>query len=90
MSNQNKIAPINLVKASAWVAHHEYMKEMRRKPEDRKTKEKKHCHVCGQTDRWYEDKEDGEDIIWCDFCGCPVELVDEDFDFWDKSKEDKE
>jgi len=41
MSNQNKIAPINLVKASAWAAHHEYMKEMKRKPKERKTEEKK-------------------------------------------------
>jgi len=37
MSNQNKIAPINLVKASAWAAHHEYMKELKRKPKERKT-----------------------------------------------------
>jgi len=41
MSKINKIAPINLVKASAWVAHHEYMKEMKRKPKERKTEEKK-------------------------------------------------
>ena len=40
MSKINKIAPINLVKASAWAAHHEYMKEMKRKPKDRKTEEK--------------------------------------------------
>lgn len=37
MTKINKIAPINLVKASAWVAYHEYTKEMERKPEDRKT-----------------------------------------------------
>lgn len=46
MSKINKIAPINLVKASAWIAHHdwvaqhEYMKEMKRNPKDRKTEEK--------------------------------------------------
>ena len=40
MSKINKVAPINLVKASAWAAHHEYMKEMKRKPKDRKTEEK--------------------------------------------------
>lgn len=28
---------INLIKASAWAAHHEYMREMQRKPEERKT-----------------------------------------------------
>ena len=36
-----KIAPINLVKASAWAAHHEYLKEMKQTPKDRKTKEAK-------------------------------------------------
>jgi len=41
MSKINKISPINLVKASAWAAHHEYMKEMKRKPKERKTEEKK-------------------------------------------------
>lgn len=48
----------------------------------------KHCHVCGQSDRWHEttDDTDGEQIIWCDFCGCPVELVDKNFDFWDKAE----
>jgi len=40
MKEINKIAPINLVKASAWAAHHEYMKELKRKPKDRKTKAK--------------------------------------------------
>ena len=40
MSKINKIAPIGLVKASAWAAHHEYMKEMKRKAKDRKTEEK--------------------------------------------------
>ena len=40
MNKINKIAPISLVKASAWAAHHEYMKEMKRKPKDRKTEEK--------------------------------------------------
>lgn len=40
MSKITKIAPINLVKASAWAAYHEYLKEMQRKPKDRKTKAK--------------------------------------------------
>ena len=44
MSNQNKIAPINLVKASAWAAHHEYMKEMKRKPKERKTDKSEHIN----------------------------------------------
>ena len=44
MSKINKIAPINLVKASAWAAHHEYMKEMKRKPEDRKTDKAEHIN----------------------------------------------
>jgi len=37
MSKINKIDSITLVKASAWAAYHEYMKEMKRKPEKRKT-----------------------------------------------------
>jgi hypothetical protein len=40
MTKINKINSINLVKASTWIAYHEYIKEMKRKPKDRKTKAK--------------------------------------------------
>ena len=37
MSKINKIDSINLVKASAWQAYSQYIQELKRKPEDRKT-----------------------------------------------------
>ena len=37
MRDFKELASINLIKASAWAAHHEYLKELKRKPEERKT-----------------------------------------------------
>lgn len=37
MRDFKELASINLIKAAAWAAHHEYVREMQRKPEERKT-----------------------------------------------------